>query len=70
VLLTGFRSLPPLFADTPNAVHELTIASNILPPISTVPPPQKKIFFYVLIFLQALLILLVLRIKADPLSKS
>ncbi|KAL9329073.1 hypothetical protein ACSQ67_004076 [Phaseolus vulgaris] len=30
VLLTGFRSLPPLFADTPNAVHELTIASNTL----------------------------------------
>lgn len=30
VLLTGFRSLPPLFEDTPDAVHELTIASNIL----------------------------------------
>lgn len=30
VLLTGFRSLPPLFADTPNAVQELTIASNTL----------------------------------------
>ncbi|RDY01771.1 26S proteasome non-ATPase regulatory subunit 8-like A [Mucuna pruriens] len=29
VLLTGFRSLPPLFADTPNAVHELTIARDI-----------------------------------------
>ncbi|WJX53552.1 26S proteasome non-ATPase regulatory subunit 8 A [Trifolium repens] len=29
VLLTGFRSLPPLFADTPNAVQELTIARDI-----------------------------------------
>ncbi|KAK7267277.1 hypothetical protein RIF29_19944 [Crotalaria pallida] len=29
VLLTGFRSLPPLFEDTPNAVHELTIARDI-----------------------------------------
>lgn len=28
VLLTGFRSLPPLFEDTPNAVHELTVASK------------------------------------------
>lgn len=30
VLLTKFRSLPPLFEDTPNAVHELTLASKIL----------------------------------------
>ncbi|XP_023552682.1 26S proteasome non-ATPase regulatory subunit 8 homolog A-like [Cucurbita pepo subsp. pepo] len=29
VLLTGFRSLPPLFEDTPNAVHELTVARDI-----------------------------------------
>ncbi|XP_057455827.1 26S proteasome non-ATPase regulatory subunit 8 homolog A-like isoform X2 [Lotus japonicus] len=29
VLLTGFRSLPPLFEDTPNAVQELTIARDI-----------------------------------------
>ncbi|KAL0546954.1 hypothetical protein IC582_016873 [Cucumis melo] len=29
VFLTGFRSLPPLFEDTPNAVHELTIARDI-----------------------------------------
>ncbi|TKY59611.1 26S proteasome non-ATPase regulatory subunit 8-like A [Spatholobus suberectus] len=29
VLLTGFKSLPPLFEDTPNAVHELTIARDI-----------------------------------------
>ncbi|KAJ1389715.1 Proteasome component [Sesbania bispinosa] len=29
VLLTEFRSLPPLFEDTPNAVHELTIARDI-----------------------------------------
>ena len=29
VMLTGFRSLPPLFEATPNAVHELTIASNV-----------------------------------------
>ncbi|XP_050943063.1 26S proteasome non-ATPase regulatory subunit 8 homolog A isoform X2 [Cucumis melo] len=29
VYLTGFRSLPPLFEDTPNAVHELTIARDI-----------------------------------------
>ncbi|KAE8649215.1 26S proteasome non-ATPase regulatory subunit 8 homolog A [Cucumis sativus] len=29
VFLTGFRSLPPLFEDTPNAVEELTIARNI-----------------------------------------
>lgn len=28
VLLTEFRSLPPLFEETPNAVHELTIASK------------------------------------------
>ncbi|CAN0908864.1 Cellulose synthase-like protein G3 [Linum grandiflorum] len=28
VLLTSFRSLPPLFENTPNAVQELTIASN------------------------------------------
>ncbi|THF94191.1 hypothetical protein TEA_004454 [Camellia sinensis var. sinensis] len=30
VLLTEFRSLPPLFEETPNAVHELTLASNLL----------------------------------------
>ncbi|KAJ7968871.1 26S proteasome non-ATPase regulatory subunit 8 [Quillaja saponaria] len=29
VLLTEFRSLPPLFEETPNAVHELTIARDI-----------------------------------------
>nr|AFK44112.1 unknown [Lotus japonicus] len=29
VLLTGFRSLPPLFENTPNAVHELTITRDI-----------------------------------------
>ncbi|KAL6349552.1 hypothetical protein AAG906_034209 [Vitis piasezkii] len=29
VLLTEFRSLPPLFEDSPNAVHELTIARDI-----------------------------------------
>ncbi|WOG88105.1 hypothetical protein DCAR_0207339 [Daucus carota subsp. sativus] len=29
VMLTGFRSLPPLFEATPNAVHELTIARDI-----------------------------------------
>ncbi|KAF7840426.1 26S proteasome non-ATPase regulatory subunit 8-like protein A [Senna tora] len=29
VLLTQFRSLPPLFEETPNAVHELTIARDI-----------------------------------------
>ncbi|PIA61066.1 hypothetical protein AQUCO_00300525v1 [Aquilegia coerulea] len=29
VMLTGFRSLPPLFEDSPNAVQELTIARNI-----------------------------------------
>ncbi|KAJ8768379.1 hypothetical protein K2173_021532 [Erythroxylum novogranatense] len=29
VLLTGFRSLPPLFEDSPNAIHELTIARDI-----------------------------------------
>ncbi|KAE9603277.1 hypothetical protein Lal_00008309 [Lupinus albus] len=29
VLLTEFKSLPPLFEDTPNAVHELTIARDI-----------------------------------------
>ncbi|KAF5729764.1 26S proteasome non-ATPase regulatory subunit RPN12A [Tripterygium wilfordii] len=29
VLLTGFRSLPPLFEDTPNAIHELTLARDI-----------------------------------------
>ncbi|GAB4834604.1 26S proteasome non-ATPase regulatory subunit 8 A [Ancistrocladus abbreviatus] len=29
VLLTGFRSLPPLFEETPNAVHELSIARDI-----------------------------------------
>ncbi|KAG8661950.1 26S proteasome non-ATPase regulatory subunit 8 homolog A isoform X2 [Manihot esculenta] len=29
VMLTGFRSLPPLFEDTPNAVHELTLARDI-----------------------------------------
>ncbi|KAG7015126.1 26S proteasome non-ATPase regulatory subunit 8-like A, partial [Cucurbita argyrosperma subsp. argyrosperma] len=29
VFLTGFRSLPPLFEDTPNAVHELTVARDI-----------------------------------------
>ncbi|GAY39334.1 hypothetical protein CUMW_043560 [Citrus unshiu] len=28
VLLTGFRSLPPLFEDTPNAICELTLASK------------------------------------------
>ncbi|KAL7167767.1 hypothetical protein ACSBR2_038263 [Camellia fascicularis] len=26
VLLTEFRSLPPLFEETPNVVHELTLA--------------------------------------------
>ena len=30
VLLTQFRSLPPLFEDTPNAIHELSLASNVL----------------------------------------
>jgi len=30
VLLTGFRSLPPLFENTPNAAQELTIASKIV----------------------------------------
>ncbi|KAJ9148101.1 hypothetical protein P3X46_030195 [Hevea brasiliensis] len=29
VLLTGFSSLPPLFEDTPNAIHELTLARDI-----------------------------------------
>ncbi|MCL7033125.1 hypothetical protein MKW94_003594 [Papaver nudicaule] len=29
VMLTEFTSLPPLFEDTPNAVHELTIARDI-----------------------------------------
>ena len=29
VLLTGFRSLPPLFEETPNAVHELTLSRDI-----------------------------------------
>ncbi|CAL5360277.1 unnamed protein product [Camellia sinensis] len=29
VLLTEFRSLPPLFEETPNAVHELTLARGI-----------------------------------------
>ncbi|KAK9716692.1 hypothetical protein RND81_06G251000 [Saponaria officinalis] len=29
VLLTEFRSLPPLFEATPNAVHELTLARDI-----------------------------------------
>ncbi|CAL5437839.1 unnamed protein product [Camellia sinensis] len=29
VLLTEFRSLPPLFEETPNAVHELTLARDI-----------------------------------------
>ncbi|KAL5065153.1 hypothetical protein RYX36_026890 [Vicia faba] len=29
ILLTGFRSLPPLFAYTPNTVQELTIARDI-----------------------------------------
>ncbi|XP_028113996.1 26S proteasome non-ATPase regulatory subunit 8 homolog A-like [Camellia sinensis] len=30
VLLTEFRSLPPLFEETPNAVHELTLSNNVL----------------------------------------
>ncbi|THG08519.1 hypothetical protein TEA_002152 [Camellia sinensis var. sinensis] len=30
VLLTKFRSLPPLFEETPKAIHELTLASNLL----------------------------------------
>ncbi|KAF4389435.1 hypothetical protein G4B88_006494 [Cannabis sativa] len=29
VMLTEFRSLPPLFEETPNAVHELTLARDI-----------------------------------------
>ncbi|KAI3985866.1 hypothetical protein MKX01_026652 [Papaver californicum] len=29
VRLTGFRSLPPLLEETPNSVHELTIARDI-----------------------------------------
>ncbi|XP_031131347.1 26S proteasome non-ATPase regulatory subunit 8 homolog A-like [Ipomoea triloba] len=29
VMLTAFKSLPPLFGETPNAVHELTIARDI-----------------------------------------
>ncbi|XP_052209623.1 26S proteasome non-ATPase regulatory subunit 8 homolog A [Diospyros lotus] len=29
VLLTSFRSLPPLFEETPNAIHELTLARDI-----------------------------------------
>ncbi|KAI3914948.1 hypothetical protein MKX01_018117 [Papaver californicum] len=29
VTLTGFRSLPPLLEETPNSVHELTIARDI-----------------------------------------
>ncbi|CAL5439190.1 unnamed protein product [Camellia sinensis] len=29
VLLTKFRSLPPLFEETPNAVHELTLTRDI-----------------------------------------
>ncbi|CAL5442697.1 unnamed protein product [Camellia sinensis] len=31
VLLTEFRSLPPLFEETPNAVHELTLAISRIP---------------------------------------
>nr|XP_023889843.1 26S proteasome non-ATPase regulatory subunit 8 homolog A-like [Quercus suber] len=30
VSLTQFRSLPPLFEATPNAIHELNLASNAL----------------------------------------
>ncbi|KAI4376124.1 hypothetical protein MLD38_013915 [Melastoma candidum] len=29
VMLTGFKSLPPLFEDTPSSVHELTLARDI-----------------------------------------
>ncbi|EPS58100.1 hypothetical protein M569_16716 [Genlisea aurea] len=29
VLLTGFKSLPPLLEETPNAVYELTLARDI-----------------------------------------
>lgn len=29
-MLTGFRSLPPLFEESPNAIHELTLASKFL----------------------------------------
>ncbi|KAG6408319.1 hypothetical protein SASPL_131324 [Salvia splendens] len=29
IALTGFKSLPPLFEKTPNAVHELTLARDI-----------------------------------------
>ncbi|CAA3008685.1 26S proteasome non-ATPase regulatory subunit 8 homolog A-like [Olea europaea var. sylvestris] len=29
VLLTKFKSLPPLFEETPNAIHELTLARDI-----------------------------------------
>lgn len=44
VLLTAFRSLPPLFEETPNAVHELTIASNI--PNSILLPPFAVFSFF------------------------
>lgn len=37
VSLTQFRSLPPLFEDTPNAIRELNLASNVL--------GSKKIFY-------------------------
>lgn len=64
VLLTGFRSLPPLFADTPNAVHELTIASNILPSNQLHCPP-KKTFMHLYSYRHFILI-----IEAVSVSKS
>jgi len=69
VLVTGFRSLP-LFADTPNAVCELTIASNVLhsDQLYCLPTPTSSVF----IFLQPLLSisLLIQVIEADAVSKS
>lgn len=41
VLLTKFPSLPPSFQETPNAVQELTIASNIT---------HKATFLFLLLF--------------------
>ncbi|KAL5552423.1 hypothetical protein UlMin_002599 [Ulmus minor] len=46
VLLTEFRSLPPLFEDTPNAIHELTLATNILYLIRILPFPFASSVFW------------------------
>ncbi|QCE07440.1 phosphoribosylaminoimidazole carboxylase [Vigna unguiculata] len=70
VLLTKFRSLPLLFADTTNAVLELTIAGNVLhsnqfycPPL-----PTSSVFMFLQRLLSSSLLIYVIEADAEPFS--